>query len=49
MTCHPRLGDKVGNVQRLVEQATRGEIDRIYITLPMRAEKRDPPTAESTG
>jgi putative colanic acid biosynthesis UDP-glucose lipid carrier transferase len=34
------LGRKVGNLTELVEQTRRGDIDIIYITFPMRAEKR---------
>jgi putative colanic acid biosynthesis UDP-glucose lipid carrier transferase len=36
----PEVGTRLGKIQQLVEQARRGEVDRIYITLPMRAEKR---------
>ncbi len=34
------VGDRLGTIGELVELAQRGEIHRIYITLPMRAEKR---------
>jgi putative colanic acid biosysnthesis UDP-glucose lipid carrier transferase len=34
------LGQRVGTIQDLVEQARAGVIDRIYITFPMRAEDR---------
>ena len=34
------LGRKVGNLEQLVDQARRGEVDMIYITFPMRAEDR---------
>ena len=34
------LGLKIGDLAELVEQTRRGEIDIIYITFPMRAEKR---------
>ncbi|HTU24761.1 MAG TPA: undecaprenyl-phosphate glucose phosphotransferase [Pirellulales bacterium] len=34
------IGRHVGDIQQLVELARAGEIDRIYITLPMRAEER---------
>jgi putative colanic acid biosynthesis UDP-glucose lipid carrier transferase len=34
------LGRRVGTIQDLVDQARSGEIDRIYITFPMRAEDR---------
>ncbi len=36
----PDVGHKLGCIQELVERAGRGEVDRIYIALPMRAEKR---------
>jgi putative colanic acid biosynthesis UDP-glucose lipid carrier transferase len=34
------VGRKLGNIRQLVELARRGEVHRIYITLPMRAENR---------
>jgi len=34
------LGRHVGTIGELVERARAGEVDRIYITLPMRAEER---------
>ena len=34
------VGRRLGRIQELVEQARRGAVDRIYVTLPMRAEKR---------
>ncbi|MDA1056194.1 MAG: undecaprenyl-phosphate glucose phosphotransferase [Planctomycetota bacterium] len=34
------VGDRLGTIGELVDSAQRGEIHRIYITLPMRAEKR---------
>ena len=34
------LGQRVGTMQDLVDQARAGTIDRIYITFPMRAEDR---------
>jgi putative colanic acid biosynthesis UDP-glucose lipid carrier transferase len=34
------LGSCVGNIDQLVDEARRGEIDIIYITFPMRAEQR---------
>jgi putative colanic acid biosynthesis UDP-glucose lipid carrier transferase len=34
------LGQQVGTLQDLVDQAHRGEVDCIYITFPMRAEER---------
>ena len=34
------VGERLGKIQELVNLARRGEVDRIYITLPMRAEKR---------
>lgn len=34
------LGSQVGNLPQLVEAARRGEVQRIYITFPMRAEQR---------
>src|SRR5262249_30847711 len=34
------LGMKLGNIDRLVEQARTGEVRIIYITLPLRAEQR---------
>jgi putative colanic acid biosysnthesis UDP-glucose lipid carrier transferase len=34
------LGRQVGSIQDLIDQAREGEIDRIYITFPMRAERR---------
>jgi putative colanic acid biosynthesis UDP-glucose lipid carrier transferase len=36
----PEIGKRVGDIQQLIELARSGEIDRIYITLPMRAEER---------
>ena len=36
----PEIGKRVGDIQQLIELARSGEIDRIYITLPMRAEQR---------
>jgi putative colanic acid biosynthesis UDP-glucose lipid carrier transferase len=43
-TRNPRIpedvGRRLGNFDDLVEQARRGAIERIYITLPMRAEQR---------
>ncbi|HEX4146020.1 MAG TPA: undecaprenyl-phosphate glucose phosphotransferase [Pirellulales bacterium] len=36
----PEIGKRVGDIQQLIEMARAGEIDRIYITLPMRAEER---------
>ena len=36
----PEIGKRVGDIQQLIELARAGEIDRIYITLPMRAEER---------
>ncbi len=35
-----RLGGIVGNFDKLVEQARKGEIDQVYIALPPRAEPR---------
>jgi putative colanic acid biosynthesis UDP-glucose lipid carrier transferase len=34
------IGVRLGNIQDLVQEAQRGEIERIYITFPMRAESR---------
>lgn len=34
------VGRRLGNTRQLVELARRGEVHRIYITLPMRAESR---------
>ncbi len=34
------LGRKIGGLDQLIEQAERGEVGTIYITFPMRAEKR---------
>jgi putative colanic acid biosynthesis UDP-glucose lipid carrier transferase len=34
------LGGRLGTIDSLVERARRGEIENIYITFPMRAEKR---------
>lgn len=34
------LGNQIGSTDNLVEQARNGQIDTIYITFPMRAEKR---------
>ena len=34
------LGHRLGSIADLVEQAKSGEVDRIYITFPMRAEDR---------
>ncbi len=34
------VGERLGTIGELVDMAQRGEIHRIYITLPMRAEKR---------
>ncbi len=34
------IGDKLGNTQQLLVLAKAGKVDRIYITFPMRAEKR---------
>lgn len=34
------VGRRLGNIRQLVELARRGEVHRIYITLPMRAESR---------
>ncbi len=34
------LGQRLGSIADLVEQARAGEVDRIYITFPMRAEDR---------
>lgn len=34
------VGERLGTIGELVDLAQRGEIHRIYITLPMRAEKR---------
>lgn len=36
----PRVGSHVGNFDDLVRIATRGEVDLIYVCLPMRAESR---------
>ena len=36
----PDVGHRLGNIRELVHLARRGEVDRVYITLPMRAEKR---------
>ncbi|MBN1395437.1 MAG: undecaprenyl-phosphate glucose phosphotransferase [Pirellulales bacterium] len=36
----PELGGHLGTIPDLVAKARRGEIDRIYITFPMRAEDR---------
>ncbi len=36
----PSLGQQAGTLHDLVDQAYRGEVDRIYITFPMRAEER---------
>ncbi|HEY1785265.1 MAG TPA: undecaprenyl-phosphate glucose phosphotransferase [Pirellulales bacterium] len=36
----PEIGKRIGDIQQLIEMARSGEIDRIYITLPMRAEER---------
>lgn len=37
---HKQIGDLAGGFQELLEQAKNGEIDHIYITLPLRAEQR---------
>ena len=37
---HKQVGDIVGGFQQLLEKSKKGEIDYIYITLPLRAEKR---------
>ena len=34
------VGDRIGNVDELIEKARDGEVDMIYITFPMRAEER---------
>lgn len=34
------LGQRIGNIDELIGQARRGEVDMIYITFPMRAEER---------
>lgn len=34
------IGHRVGNLDELIEQARRGEVSIIYITFPMRAERR---------
>lgn len=36
----PRVGTKLGDLEQLYAAARRGDIQRIYITFPMRAEKR---------
>ena len=36
----PEIGKQIGDIHQLIELARAGEIDRIYITLPMRAEQR---------
>ncbi len=41
--CHPisdQLGSRVGNLEAVVERARAGEIDLVYIALPLRAEPR---------
>jgi len=35
-----RLGSRIGNLAELVQSARQGKVHRIYITFPMRAEKR---------
>jgi putative colanic acid biosynthesis UDP-glucose lipid carrier transferase len=35
-----QVGSRLGNIEALVRQARQGEIERIYITFPMRAEER---------
>lgn len=37
---HPKVGKKIGQIDQLVENAKKGEVDLIYITFPMRAEDR---------
>ncbi len=37
---HKQIGDLAGGFQELLEKAKNGEIDHIYITLPLRAEQR---------
>ncbi len=36
----PDVGERLGTINQLVTLARRGDVDRVYITLPMRAEKR---------
>jgi putative colanic acid biosynthesis UDP-glucose lipid carrier transferase len=36
----PEIGERVGTISQLVEQARSGQIEMIYITFPMRAEER---------
>jgi len=36
----PDVGNRLGNIGQLIAAARAGEIDRVYITLPLRAEKR---------
>ena len=43
------LGDKLGNVDELVEIARKGEVETIYITFPMRAEDRIRGVLEKLG
>ena len=37
---HPKTGNKIGEIEELVQLARKGEVDTIYITFPMRAEDR---------
>jgi len=37
---HTQVGEIMGGFQQLLEKSKKGEIDYIYITLPLRAEKR---------
>ena len=37
---HKKIGDIAGGFQQLLDQSKKGEIDHIYITLPLCAEKR---------
>jgi putative colanic acid biosynthesis UDP-glucose lipid carrier transferase len=37
---HKQIGDIAGGFQQLLEKSQKGEIDHIYITLPLCAEKR---------
>ena len=36
----PRVGQQIGNLDELIQQARSGEVSMIYITFPMRAEDR---------
>ncbi len=36
----PDVGERIGTIQDLVQQAREGKVDRIYLTFPLRAEER---------